>query len=210
MEAALHRGLSVTETAMAAWIERTHAALPREVKGSFRYSDGWFREFIGRIFRDGLGLDDGALADLQDELLERFADPATYRLFPGATELLHGLRSRGVRIGIVSNWGPRLESILQALGVRQLVDGTWVSAVERVEKPDPVIFQRACSGLNVEPAAALHVGDQIKKDIAGPNAAGMEAVLIDHHDRHTDFAGRRLSNLLDLLECLPERGHDGS
>ncbi len=207
-EAARRRGLELTETEMGLWMHRTHEELSLEWNGCFRYSDDWFRAFIERIYCGELGLDPRDLPDLQSELFDRFSDPSTFRLFPGALELLQRLRSAEVRIGIVSNWSPRLKPILTGLGVTGLVDGIWVSAIERVEKPTAEIFLRACRGLNVEPSAALHAGDHPEKDVEGARAAGLRAVLVDPSGAHEDHDGHRVRNLLDLLDCIPNLRHD--
>jgi len=115
-QAARRRGLEVTEAAMSQWMHRTHDLVPLRQNGEFRYSDAWFRAFIEQIFCVGLGLGRDQLPALQEELFDRFGDPGTFRLFPGAEPLLRGLRDRGIRVGIVSNWGPRLESLVEGLG----------------------------------------------------------------------------------------------
>nr|MCH9684566.1 HAD-IA family hydrolase [Deltaproteobacteria bacterium] len=47
-----------------------------------------------------------------------------------------------------------------------------ISAEVGVEKPDPRIFARACERVGVEPAAALHVGDDAGDDVGGARGAG--------------------------------------
>jgi putative hydrolase of the HAD superfamily len=53
------------------------------------------------------------------------------------------------------------------------------SAAVGYRKPDPAIFAVALSALDVLPADALHVGDQHDEDVAGAQAAGVHALLID-------------------------------
>ncbi len=207
-QAARQRGLEVTESAMSHWMHRTHEELPLEVNGGFRYSDPWFRAFIERIFCGHLGLQQALLAGVQRDLFERFSKPETFRLFPGARELMTFLRDRDVRVGIISNWGPALSSVLAGLGVRDLADGIWISAAERVEKPDEEIFHRACEGLNAEPARALHAGDHPEKDFRAARSAGLEAVLIDRADRLRGFEGSRVHSLGELQALLQRRCHD--
>jgi putative hydrolase of the HAD superfamily len=179
-QAARRRGLVITSEGMRDLMHRAHRELPQEIDGAFRYSEAWFSSYLRRIFHEDLGLSRLALPALSEELFGRFADPATFALFPGAIELLEGLRRRGLRVGIVSNWSQRLPGILEGVGVSQRVDFVLASAIERVEKPSPEIFRRACARAEVRPADALHAGDHREKDVAGALAAGLLAIHVDH------------------------------
>jgi FMN phosphatase YigB (HAD superfamily) len=45
------------------------------------------------------------------------------------------------------------------------------------EKPNPMIFLKACDFLGVKPEAAVHVGDDRRNDIWGARDAGCDAWL---------------------------------
>jgi len=99
----------------------------------------------------------------------RFAD-----VLPALTEL----RRRGIRTAVVSNWDVSLHSVLERLGVRQLVQAVLTSAELGVRKPSPEIFTRALAALDVSPQQTWHVGDSLEEDVAGARAAGIAPVLI--------------------------------
>jgi len=178
--AARRRGLELSAERMTDLMRAAHRELPREIDGAFRYSEVWFTSYIERIFHDGLDLSRSELPAVRDELFARFSDPETFRLFPGGLELLESLRRRGLAVGIVSNWSQRLPGILAGLGVSERVDFVLASAIERMEKPAPEIFARACARAGVEPSEAVHVGDDVEKDVRGARAAGLGAVRVDH------------------------------
>jgi REG-2-like HAD superfamily hydrolase len=179
-QAARGRGVEITTERMTELMRSAHQALPREIDGGFRYSENWFSKYIERIFHEELGLSSDELPALSAEIFGRFADPETFRLFPGALELLDGLRRRGLAIGIVSNWSQRLPGILAGLGVDLRVDFVLASAIERVEKPEREIFLRACARAGISPAEALHAGDDARKDVEGARAAGLSPVRVVH------------------------------
>ena len=179
-QAARRRGLDIAAEAMRDLMVRAHRELPREIAGAYRYSEDWFSSYIRWIFHEELGLSRRDLPGVSRELFERFSDPSTFTLFPGALELLEGLRRRGVVIGIVSNWSQRLPGILDGIGVSRRVDLVLASAIERVEKPAAEMFHRACARAGVRPADALHAGDHPEKDVAGAIRAGLLAVQVVH------------------------------
>ncbi|HEX2250795.1 MAG TPA: HAD-IA family hydrolase [Gemmatimonadales bacterium] len=96
----------------------------------------------------------------------------------GAADSLKRLRDAGLRLGVVSNSDGRVEEALEAAGLRRYFDVVIDSARVGVEKPDPRIFHAALEALGVAPSEALYVGDLYEVDIAGANAAGIEAVLM--------------------------------
>lgn len=175
-------GLAVDSARMRRAMDAAHAALPQQIGAHFRYSRGWFERFQEHVFVRGLGLAPARLPPLAEELFAVFADPATYRALPGALELCDGLRARGVRLAVVSNWSPALHELLRGLGLAERLELALVSAEELLEKPDPALFARALERLGVPPQRAAHLGNDPERDAAGARAAGIEALLLGPPD----------------------------
>jgi REG-2-like HAD superfamily hydrolase len=175
--AARRRGIEVDAAAMAAHMRAAHAEHPERVAGAYRYADRWFEAYVEHIFCRRLALARAELAALQAELFERFEDPATFVLLPGARELPRALRARGLAVGIISNWSARLPKLLERLGFAGAFDPLVCSALVELEKPDPAIFALACRRAGVAPQEALHAGDRPDRDGAA-RAAGLRAVIV--------------------------------
>lgn len=171
-------GLEVDEEAMHAAMHRAHQTVPTRVDGHFRYTDGWFRVYLEEVFL-GLGLRGDRLGPLAERLFSIFRTPGTFVAFPETSGVLDLLRARGLRLGVVSNWSPRLPRILEGLGLASRLDFVLCSAVEGVEKPDAAIFHRALELAGAEPDEAIHIGDSLEKDVEGARAAGIAGVLLD-------------------------------
>lgn len=206
-ERARSRSRAVSTAEMRELMIRAHHELPREIDGAYRYSDPWFGVYVERIFHDYLGLLKADLQPLREELFARFSDPATFALFDGALELLDELRGRGLRVGIVSNWSTRLPRLLADLDVTRRVDFVLCSAVERLEKPDPEIFRRALERAGVRPDQAVHVGDDLEKDVLGARRMGLRTILVDHAGRAERGHEPRARDLHQVAETL--RGWTG-
>lgn len=200
-EEARRRGREVSSGTMRNLMTRVHRELPREIAGAFRYTDGWFSAYIEHIFHLELGIARGDLASLREDLFGRFSAPGTFSPFPGGRELLERVRSRGLRLGIISNWSTRLPRLLDDLGLSDKVDFVLCSALERAEKPDSVIFERALARAGVAPDEAVHAGDDLEKDYLGARRAGLRAVLVDHAG--TQPAGpARVRDLFELDQWI--------
>jgi REG-2-like HAD superfamily hydrolase len=195
---ARQHGLEVSSERMQQLMRRAHRDLPREIAGAWRYSERWFEAYIERIFATELGLEPGRLQALSRDLFARFADPATFELFPGAAELCEGLRARALVVGLVSNWSARLPRLVEQLGLSQRTDFVLCSALERAEKPDAEIFRRALARAGARADEALHAGDDLETDFHGAQRAGLRAVLVDHARAHGEPTPR--------VHSLPELG----
>jgi putative hydrolase of the HAD superfamily len=199
-ESARQHGLRIDAERMHALMRQVHAELPPVVEGAFRYTDGWFDAYIARIFHHHLGLAREELPELSRALFARFSDPATFALYPGALELLEGLRARGLRVGIVSNWSARLPGLLERLEVARRVDFVLCSALERAEKPDPALFARALELARARPEEAVHAGDDLEKDVLGARRAGLRSILVDHAGTRAGLSVPRVTSLAELLD----------
>ncbi|MGH2345370.1 MAG: HAD family hydrolase [Chloroflexota bacterium] len=120
--------------------------------------------------------------------LEHRALGAETHLLPSNADALRTLRDAGFRLGLVSNitlLGEWVREDLDRLGVLDLFDAVVLSSEEGIRKPHPRIYQTALDRLGIEGRSAIFVGDRLREDIAGPQAAGMRAVLT-HQFRHED------------------------
>ena len=97
--------------------------------------------------------------------------------FDGASDTLIQLRSRGYKLGIITNGTVEMQSAkLRESGLGSLVDVALISEQEGMKKPDPVIFMRAADRLGVRVEECVFVGDNPKADIWGAHHAGMKTV----------------------------------
>jgi putative hydrolase of the HAD superfamily len=149
-----------------------------------------------------LGIEDEA-EHLAWRVYQEFGDPRRWRAYDDVLPAFQRLARAGIKVGVISNWDRRLETLLVGLGFGELLHTIVSSAVVGLHKPDPRIFALACERMGVRPAHAVHVGDHHYADILGATAAGMRAVLIDRHG--LDATGRAIATLDELEESL-ERG----
>ena len=200
------RGRTVTAETVApvfqqVWLELTQLH-PRGLdryhlfKGSER---AWWGEFLRRVLAR-LGHDAPWEATLA-ELMEAFAQPGLWHVFPEVGEILAQLRARGLRLAVVSNWDSRLPGLLGRLELAPYFDAVLASALEGVEKPSAEIFRRAAARLGVRPERCVHVGDSPLDDYRGAESAGMRAVLVDRAGLFSN-GYVRVSDLRGLYELV--------
>jgi FMN phosphatase YigB (HAD superfamily) len=91
-----------------------------------------------------------------------------FAVIPGAAASLRSFRALGLEVGVVANWDLSLGRVLRDVGLAADLG----VVVHAAHKPEPDGFLRALHALGVDPARALHVGDD-EADAAGAAAAGM-------------------------------------
>lgn len=121
------------------------------------------------------------------------------RPFDDTVPALAGLRERGLRLGVLSNFGTHLRDILGRVGLLAHFDFVVVSAEVGLAKPDPRIFELALAQAGRPRDRILYVGDHVGDDIEGARGAGIDAVLIDRRDRQPETLCPRIHSLTDLL-----------
>ncbi len=129
-----------------------------------------------------LGIEDDAVL-LAKRVYDEFGKAERWATFPDVIPALDRLRARGMLLGVISNWDGRLSRLLVELGIEERMDAVICSADVGLRKPDPRIFELACSRLGVAPAEAAHVGDHHYADVLGARAVGLRPVLIDRTGR---------------------------
>ncbi|HTZ43537.1 MAG TPA: HAD family hydrolase [Jatrophihabitans sp.] len=123
------------------------------------------------------------LTEAQLERYYRWWDAHSYT-DPEVAGLFEALRSRGLKVGVLSNttW-PQAEHarIFIRDQVDHLIDGAVYSSEIPWAKPHPEAFRAALDAVGVrEPERAVYVGDRLFEDIYGANRVGMRAVLLPH------------------------------
>ncbi|MFF0343298.1 HAD family hydrolase [Kribbella sp. NPDC004875] len=160
----------------------------------------------------GVVLSPAALAEY-----ERQWDPHTV-LEPDALETLAALRSRGLKVGVLSNtiWPRRRhEEVFARDGVLELLDGAVYTSEIAHTKPHPEAFLAAMRAVGVaEPSRCLFVGDRLFDDVWGAQNVGMRAAHLPHSAIPTEQIGhtegtpdatvQRLSELIALVDTWNE------
>lgn len=191
----------------AAWDEIWEGYLRQAATATFEASEEYDRK--SRLERERRVMI--ALGIYSEEKLWAFLEkqeaiyrqPGTVRLFPETKSVLENLRSRGFRLGIISNWGWDLPDFCKVAGITDYFEIILSSAQAGCSKPNPLIFQKALDKMKLPPERALYVGDSYEVDVVGARSAGLEAILIDRSEgtaRQDCLVIRNLEELLPLLE----------
>ncbi|QEL15286.1 HAD-IA family hydrolase [Limnoglobus roseus] len=134
------------------------------------------------------------------ELYEHYARPDAWVVDPTAASVFAELRSRGLILGLASNYDHRLEAVVEGHAeLRTLRPHVVISSRVGHRKPSPDFFAEVVGAVGMSPGEALLVGDDFENDYLGARAVGMGAVLLDPNNRNPEV-GDRIRTLPELAQ----------
>jgi FMN hydrolase / 5-amino-6-(5-phospho-D-ribitylamino)uracil phosphatase len=153
----------------------------------------WVR-FTEDIVRGMGGTGDDCRA-VAEAITDGWLHSENFELYEDVLPVLERLRAAGIKIGLVSNTSRDLDVFVRH---HRLDVDAWISSGKHGKvKPSPTIFNAALQQLGVEPAAAVMIGDSPEDDVAGAEALGIRALLLDREGKY----GR--DDALPTLLALP-------
>ncbi len=209
------RALTGNDAAWPMWRRLTEHHYARFVAGRVDYDTmRWERT---RAFFTAFGEWLGDEEVLAREQLRMAAMQRCWSLFDDVLPCLESLRARGLRLAAVTNAaGEYQRRKIAAVGLGDVFDAIVISEEVRVAKPDPRIFETACSELGLPAERVVHVGDRLDVDAGGAARAGLRGVWLNRAgDARTAPEGvsviTSLSELPELMarasrSILDERG----
>ena len=137
----------------------------------------------------------------QDREIEQIKDEQAVLTY-GVLACLKGLKRRGFRLGVISNWDASLENLLRNMGYLPYFDEVVASAAVGCRKPGSAIFEIALERMEVDASEAVHVGDLPEADGQGAASVGIRPIIIDRSGKHDHCEFERVSLLTDLVSLL--------
>jgi len=144
----------------------------------------------------------GANAAISPEQMARLRDRLegleSAEPFPEVREVLDALRSRGLKLGVLSDGWVSTIQLYERLGLAACFQSWTFSADVGCCKPDPRIYAAAERDLGVEPARILFV-DDLPANVEGALRCGWQAVWLNRAGNQPSvFPSRTIHDLREL------------
>ncbi len=126
---------------------------------------------------------------------------ASQRPFPETLEVLARLKEKH-KLGLITNtFSASFDPLKINFRLEDIFDAILRSDETCLLKPDLNMFSLMARKLKVKKSEMLMVGDSLKDDVMGAQAAGLKAVLIDRRNKHPDFQPR-ITSLVQIFEHI--------
>jgi putative hydrolase of the HAD superfamily len=122
---------------------------------------------------------------------EHFAEAGVWELYPEVVEVLTRVQPH-FELAVISNFDGRLRFILEHLSVSKFFKHVFISSELGAEKPNPEIFRRAITVVDLSPDQVLHAGDDPERDWKAASGAGLSIFRLD----------RQRNSLRDIIALL--------
>lgn len=167
---------------------------PREVERIFHLADKYFmREFPGLFGGDRRYYMPWYFGVIQYHLGLRFdlcqffqrwqqrigTQIESWFPYPFTIDVLEDLRTKGYRMGIISNWDDSAREILKKHNLDRFFEHVIISSEVGWEKPAAEIFQKAIQVASVKPSESIYVGDNYYDDAVGSRKAGIDPLIVN-------------------------------
>jgi HAD superfamily hydrolase (TIGR01549 family) len=154
--------------------------------------------FTERIIR-GMGGDSEHAYQCAVEMTRAWEHAHNFDLYEDVLPTLTDLRRRGLKLGLISNTARDLNVFVRHHALD--VDAALSSRAHGRVKPHESIFRAVLAELEVDAGEAAMVGDSPDDDVAGAEALGMRAFLVDRDERYPSV-DNRLTDLRQLPTAL--------
>lgn len=127
-------------------------------------------------------------------------DHADVEPLPGALAAVDRLAA-AYPLALVTNGPPEIQTQkLRTLNLANRFDVTVHAGYDTLAKPDPAPFIDAVHGLGLPPASVVHVGDSVRVDVWGADAAGMQTALLGNEGAGPTRPHYTLASMRDLAD----------
>ncbi|MEC5426093.1 HAD-IA family hydrolase [Virgibacillus sp. C22-A2] len=126
--------------------------------------------------------------------------------FSNLISTLESLKNSSIRLGMITNgMGQFQMDNIRSLGIEDYFDTILISEWEGMKKPNPEIFQKALSQVNVSPNESMYVGDHPENDVQGAMNIGMLGVWkkdLHWNNVEADFIVDDLKELQLIIQAI--------
>jgi putative hydrolase of the HAD superfamily len=141
------------------------------------------RTEVVRIALEKMGCSDekmaAAIAADYSSLIDRSLD-----YFPDAEKTLRQLMKKGVKLALLTNGaGEAQQEKINRFGFSRYFPVRLIEGELGFGKPDRRVFEQALRILDIKSQQAWMVGDDLKRDIAGAQQAGIYAIWCDYENK---------------------------
>jgi HAD superfamily hydrolase (TIGR01549 family) len=121
--------------------------------------------------------------------------------FLETVEVLEYLKSKKIKLGLISNTTPTITRVLEKFDLGKYFDAVMLSYEEGILKTDPEMFKGLMKKLKIKSTSdVIMIGDSLPTDIIGSRNAGIRSILLDRMNKR-DFTPK-IVNLRGLKQMI--------
>ena len=176
------------------------------------YLGGGYEEKLWEYLEAGKPSIDWLLKDIgredeKDKVLSIYrSHKPNIHLYPGVSEMIQKLRSRGLKVGIITDGRPEgQKNKLNALNLK--VDDIIITdelGGPQFRKPCDIAFRIMITRWRMNPSDVVYVGDNITKDFQAPQQLGIRSIYFNNSEGLYNFATSNdgIKNINEVMDII--------
>lgn len=121
-------------------------------------------------------------------------------LFNETIEVLEYFKSRGYKMGVISDTSPSLQISLEKLGLGKYFDSYTCSDLAGAMKPDPLIYNTALKTLDVKANESIYVDDYDIESDGARDLGFLSFHIVRNGEKQKDWDITSLKEIIDYIE----------
>ena len=110
------------------------------------------------------------------------------------------IKTKGIKIGIISDTTHSLKQTLVSLGLEEYIDSYTCSKEVGIMKPNPLIYLTALKKLDIKPEECLYIDDYEEEEVVGAESLGIKSFRINRNGE--EFLHHDIKSLGEILKFL--------
>ena len=121
-------------------------------------------------------------------------------LFDETIEVMEYFKSRGYKMGVISDTSPSLQLSLEKLGLGKYFDSYTCSDLAGAMKPDPIIYNIALDSLGVKAEESIYVDDYDVESDGARNLGFLSFHIVRNAEKQNEWDISSLKEIIDYIE----------
>lgn len=167
-----------------------------------------FEEVIEKILKENACYSEKLLIEIVGKRAK--TKEACFRhLHPEILPMLIALKEMGIKVGLISNCFSEEVAPIRKSELAKYFDAVCLSYEQKIQKPDPEIFQRCMAFLSVSAEECIYIGDGGSQELEAARSLGMNAIQATWYFQEGTLKPcslkeefQQLSRPLDVIELI--------
>lgn len=121
-------------------------------------------------------------------------------LYNETIEVLEYFKSRGYKMGVISDTSPSLQMSLEKLGLGKYFDSYTCSDLAGAMKPDPLIYNTALKSIGVQANESIYVDDYDVESDGARDLGFLSFHIVRNDEKQNEWDITSLKEIIDYIE----------
>jgi putative hydrolase of the HAD superfamily len=167
-------------------------------KSWYEYYENYFYAILIKI-----GINEIMAKEISQNVIMEYMDKTKWFIYDDVIEALKNINNYEYKNYILSNHIPKLNEIVENVGIKEYFNEIFSSANIGYEKPNKKIYKYVLNELKTEKNNCIIIGDSYNADIKGGENIGIKSILVRSENKNNyEYYCKDLRNIIEEIENI--------